>query len=212
MKRLFSFIGIFFFTIIVAPAVLGQIYAGYLNFDQTSVSVANGGTFNLGVIVNAGSDQINGSDVYVTYDSSLLEAQSISAGTFFPTVTNNITSGRVYIAGMVDQPATSKTGSGTIATITFRALKEGTGTISFDCSTSTIVKNDINATNMINCNQNGTAAVTVGAGSGGGGGGGGGGTVPTSLPQTGFFDNARNFGTVGAILLFVGVVLKLVIF
>lgn len=191
---------------------VSAVNAAFLQFDKPIVSANPQQAFQIALVVDAGSDQISSTDVYVLYDASLLQAQSVVAGTFFPTVTNNITSGKVYIAGLVDDPATYKTGSGTVATITFLPLKNGSGTLTFDCqpgvsSSSKIIKNDLNATNVIVCSQNGTSSVTVGAG----GGGAGGGTLvtPSVLPRTGMFENVVKVAIPGMILILIGGVLKL---
>ncbi len=196
--------------LVIFFAVIGSVQAveaATLKFDEATFSVASGDTFYVQVIVDAGSEQITSTDIYVLYDATILEAQSVSGGTFFPTVTKNITSGKVYIAGLVDDPATSKTGSGTVATITFKALKNGSATLTFSCDTSTyntskIIKNDVNATNIITCAQNGSSAVTVGGGSSSGGGT----TAPTpsSLPQTGILDNILKYSIPGMALLLIG--------
>jgi hypothetical protein len=57
----------------------------------------------------------------------------VAAGDYFTTVTNNIASGKIFIAGYVGSSTPYKTGSGTLASITFKALKSGTGTLTFDC-------------------------------------------------------------------------------
>ena len=81
-------------------------------------------------MVEPGTDALSATDVYVVYDATLLKATVVTAGTQFPIVTNDIaTSGKVYIAGMVSDPASSITASGTLATITFQGLKDGTGTL-----------------------------------------------------------------------------------
>jgi len=193
--------------IFLTPLFLSKVEAGYFKFDPTSSTAENGGTFQIAVVVDAGSDQIRSTDIYVTFDATLLEAQSVSAGTFFPTVTNNITSGRVYIAAMVDDAATTKTGSGTVATITFQALKEGAGTISFDCSSSLIVKADANGTNVLECSANGTNAVKIGRGTD---------TsaqipTPTQLPKSGNFENMLKWSGWGIILVLLGGVVRLLL-
>ncbi len=186
--------------------------AASLNFDKSTATAANGATFQISVTVDPGSDALNSTDVYVTYDATLLKATAVSAGAMFPIVQNDIsTAGKVYIAGMVSDPASSVSTAGTLATITFQGLKEGTGTLSFNCDTSFIIKNDINASNVIACSQNGTSAVTVGSG-----GSTNGTTAPTSapiseLPQTGIFDNVIKFALPGGILLILGSVLRLVL-
>ena len=123
------------------PFFSGKIEAGFFGFDKSTYSVAAGATIELKVTINAGSDELNGADAYIKYDSLLVTVDSVADGSFFPTVTKETgTSGTVWIAGMVDDPATSKTGTGTLATITLKGLKDGTVTLSFDCASSKIVK------------------------------------------------------------------------
>ena len=187
-----------------------RIEAASLKFDKSTISVASGGTFQIAVNVDPASDSITGTDIYVSHDSTLLKATAVSAGSLFPTVINDIsTTGKVYIAGMVNDPASPISTSGTVATITFQALKDGTATLSFDCNTSKIIKDDINSSNVISCSTNGTSVVTIGSG--------GGGTTPTSaapiseLPESGVFDNVAKFVIPGTILLILGSALRLVL-
>ena len=200
LKKIFFILGIFVFV----PLFL-SVQAASLNFDKTTVTAVNGGTFQIAVTVDPGSDALNSVDAYVSFDTNLLKATAVASGTLFSTVSNDIsTAGKVYIAGMVDDPASSVSSAGTVATITFQALKDGSGSLSFDCNTSKIIKNDINASNVIVCSANGTSAVTIGSG----------GTAPTSappsqLPQTGIFDNVIKFAVPGAILFLIGVIVKL---
>lgn len=199
----------------ITPLVFA-VEAASLKFNNSSATVSNGGTFQIEVIVDPGSDSVNSADIYVSYDGTLLKATGVSAGSLFPTVTNDVaTSGTVYIAGMVNDPANSISSSGTVAILTFEALKEGTGTLSFDCNSSKVVKNDLNATNVLTCTSNGTSAVTVGAG-----GSSdptatpvtdGTGETPTELPQTGIWDNVARLAIPGALLLLLGGALRLIL-
>lgn len=165
--------------------------AAYLKFDKTTIPTSAGQTFTVDVMVDAGSDQIVGVESYITYDSTLLEAQNVTEGTYFPTILKEISAGRVTVRGFINDPATSKTGTGTLGTITFKALKDGSGNLGYYCvqggsDSSKILKNDINSTDVIQCSQNATAAVTVGAGSAPATSI----TPPASLPKTGLFDNS----------------------
>jgi len=198
---------------VVIPVVFGSVSAASLKFDKTTVSTTNGGTFQIAVTVDPGSDALSSVDAYVTYDASYLKVNTVTAGTLFPTVSNDIsTSGKVYIAGMVNDPTTSISVSGTVATITFQALKDGTTTLAFDCNSSKVIKNDINASNVMTCSQNNSSVVTIGSG---------GGTnnsapaadnsVPAELPQTGIFENVANIAIPGIILLLLGGVFRLVL-
>jgi len=198
------------FYILLLPKVFCQASAASLKFDKTSASINVGETFFLSVIIDAGSEEISSTDIYITYDANLIEVQEVNNGNFFPTVTNDINPGRVYIAGMVDDPASSKTGSGTVATITFKGLKDGLVTISFDCNNSKIVKSDIDATNILQCSSSDRVVVSVGSG-------GSSDINPTptiqegTLPKSGVFDNLINFAIPGVILFLIGGGLKLFI-
>ncbi len=218
MGRFFALI-LLVILFLATPRFVHAVLAATLKFDQTSVSVASGGTFNINVIIDAGSDQVTSTDAYVTFDSSLLTAQSVAAGSYFPTVSNNISAGRVYVAGIVASAGASETGSGTLATITFKANTAGTATLAFDCqaglsSTSKVIKNDINATNVLDCTQTGTSTVTVGSGGTPGGGSSNTGTstnltpTPSALPKTGFFDEAK-YIIPGGMLILLGIMARL---
>lgn len=223
MKRYLSlFLPIIVFLVVVP--LLKSAWAANLKFDKTTVSTTNGGTFTISVIVDPSPDAVFSTDVYVNYDATALKANSVAAGSLFPTVTNDIsTSGKVYIAGLVNDPASSITAAGTLATITFQALKEATVTLSFDCATSKVIKNDINATNVLNCSQNGTSTVTIGAGGSsvnptatpvplsGNESDAGGEDIPQELPQSGELDNLIKFAISGIFLLILGSTLRFVL-
>lgn len=208
MKKILKTLLLLLVFFLSSPLLFNPAWAGFFKFDKTTAAVSNGGTFQIAVTVDPGSDSLNSVDAYVTFDSTVLKATSVAAGSLFPTVSHDeSTAGKVYIAGMVNDPASSISSAGTLATITFQGLKDGSATLAFDCNTSKIIKDDINASNVINCSQNGTAAVTVGSG--------GSSTQPTSppsqLPESGVFENVVKFAIPGAILLILGSVLRLVL-
>lgn len=203
----------------------GAVNAAFLKFDNSSYSVNTGDSFKVEIIVEPGADQITSIDSYVKYDSAIISADSVTDGTYFPTVLNDLTSGKAYIAGLVEGPSDFKTGTGTVATITFIALKEGETDLVFDCDnqatvTSKVIKNDVDSTNIIECSQNGTATVTVGVS----------GTTEettttptttedtptptqatvTELPASGSAENMMMLGMIGAVLVVIGGVAKLI--
>lgn len=213
--HLIIFLFVYFF-------IVGSVQAASVKFDKATVTVNANETFTLDAIVDAGSDQITSTDMWILYDSTALEAQNASPGAFFPAVTNNITAGKVYVAGLITDPGTYKTGSGTVAKITFKALKNGTATITYDCradvsNSSKVIKNAVDPTNVINCAQNGTSIITIGTGgvvptsaaiptsiySSG--------AVPTALPQSGFMDELPRLSMIGAILIVAGVLLRVLL-
>lgn len=195
------------------------VYAGTLKFDTTTVNTTVDNTFQVQVIVDATPDEITSIDAYITYDSSILQAQSVVVGTFFPSIAQNLTTGKVYVAGYVEDLATSKSGTGTVATITFKALTNGTTTLAYFCDTSVsetskVVKNDADVTNVIVCGSNGSSTVTVGGSSvptpttTGTGSGAGGTSEVTSLPQSGTLENILAVSIPGLILVAIGILFK----
>jgi len=212
MKKVLKIILLLLIFFLSSPLLFNPAWAGFFKFDKTTVSVANGETFQIAVTVDPGSDALNSVDAYVTFDSTVLKATAVTAGSLFPTVSNDIsTSGKVYIAGMVNDPASSISAAGTLATITFQGLKDGSVTLAFDCNTSKIIKNDINASNVISCSQNGSAAVTIGSGANPTAAPVANTGVASELPKSGIFDNVLKFAIPGMILLILGSVLRLVL-
>lgn len=199
-----------------------KVLAANLDFEPTSVSTDVGQTFEIKINVDSSGEQILSTDAVVLYDKDILSVQSIAEGTFFPTVTYDTSQeGQAYVAGMVDDPATWKEGSGTVATVVFSAIANGSTTLTFDCTPgetidSNIAKNDLHATDIIECSANGTTDVVVG---GGGEDDGGTTATPTStpasggtsgqLPQSGILDNVLKYSVPGIILLILGGLVKL---
>jgi len=220
--RNFRFYSVLIFCLLFVLTIIPhRANAASVKFDKGTVNVAVGDTFTLDPVVDAASDQITSTDMWILYDSTLLEAQNASAGAFFPSVTNNITAGKVYIAGLVTDPGTYKTGSGSVAKITFKALKNGSTTITYDCradvsNSSKVIKNAVDPINVINCAQNGTSIITIGTGT----------SLastpvptslytaqayPTALPQAGLMDQMPQLVTMGILFVVVGGVLRMLL-
>ncbi|OGK38430.1 hypothetical protein A3F03_02650 [Candidatus Roizmanbacteria bacterium RIFCSPHIGHO2_12_FULL_41_11] len=215
IKTLTLAIGLFLLTGFLVKV---PVQAAVLQFDPVSSNAAVAGTFDVKINVDAKTDSIAGSDIYIIYDPTLVEPQAVNYGTFFPIASNNITSGKIYISAVVEDSTQYKTGSGTVATVTFKGLQVGSGTLRFDCDltrsdASKIVKNDLNATNVIECGSLGTFSITVGGAAGS--------TALTSssntttssnLPQSGVIENVLRFSLPAILLLSVGLILKAVLF
>ncbi|KXK08825.1 MAG: Cohesin domain protein [Microgenomates bacterium OLB22] len=142
-----------------------------LGLDPETISTTAGQEISVGVIVDAGTDQILGTDVKLQYDASILQIVNISDGTYLP-IGKKLTNepGMIYIAGIVESAGQTKTGKGTLATVKFKALKNGSVTLSFLCQEnqtagdSNIVNNDVSPKDIISCSDNGSSVVTVGTG------------------------------------------------
>jgi len=199
------------------------VNAATLNFDPEFSNVAIDESFIVSIDLDSGAEQVAGTDIYIDYDKDLLSLQSVTGGDFFPLVNNIPTAGRLYISGVVANQGEFKTGLGTVATVTFKSLIAGSGTLEFDCDitktdTSKIVKNDFAASNIIDCSQlkthtvtssvDGTATVTPTTAAGGSGGTGGtGGT----LPESGAIEEMITYSAIGGGLLLFGFAIRMML-
>ncbi|HLC94732.1 MAG TPA: hypothetical protein VJH96_04155 [Patescibacteria group bacterium] len=172
MKTRIAKIAIWFYIVFfVAPSVTA-VSAAILQFDPTSISAGVSAAFEVKLYVDSKGEEINSVDSFILYDSTLLEVQAVNPGSFFPTVLQDLTkAGTVYVAGMVDFPGTFKIGAGSYASVVFKTKKTGTGTLTFKCTDgsttdSNVVKNDVNATDIIECASNGKTTITVGTSGG----------------------------------------------
>jgi len=224
MRKIYPLLANLFICSFVYFFIVSSAHAAFLKFDKTTATVAVGATFTLEAIVDAGSDQITSTDMWILYDPALLEAQTVASGTFFPVVTNSISAGKIYVAGLITDAGTYKTGSGTVATITFKGLKNGTATLSYDCradvsNSSKVIKNAVDPTNVIVCASNTTTVVTVGTGAGTAPTSAvvptavyGAQTYPTTLPQTGLMDELPKLFIMGSVFVMIGIAMRVLLF
>jgi hypothetical protein len=112
--------------------------ATVLSVSPTTVEKTTGDTFNLNIQIDTGENQVVGADLSLSFNSSVLEALTISPGSFLENpqeLTKNIDNqtGKItYSLGSF----TPKQGVGTLATIQFQAKAEGTSTLAFGTGTS----------------------------------------------------------------------------
>jgi hypothetical protein len=211
-----------------------SVFAATLEFDPTEKTVGTNEVVELNINVDPDGEQITSIDAYIEYDQNILEFQSIENADYFADFSeDSSTAGKAFYGGWVNI-GEYKTEQGTAATISFKALKEGTTTVSFYCDlnendTSKINKNDFDVTNLIDCNGNKSAEITIGEGGeeptstltptptdeDGGAGGEPEETITeapeTSLPQSGIFDNIIKYSAPGIALLLIGLALKLLL-
>ena len=210
-------------------------------FDATSKNVQMGNTLEVPINIHTDTGtEVIGVDIWLTIDEAYLDVQSINQGSYFPTVTGQKTStGKIYIAGLLEDTTTTKTGDGNIATILFTPKKTGTTEIRFDCQgnnvsdTSKININFTNPQNVIDCSSTASNVLSVNVSQAGveptptpiGGSGSGAPTAtppvyvpgnttltpaPTSLPNSGFFDNTLYYMlSGGALMSLAGIMRKL---
>ena len=176
-------------------AVEAQTLSPHFSFSPAATTIEIGETLAVAVEINTGGKNINSADAVVAFDSSLLEVTSVEEGLFFPTTTSDTSVlGEVKIYGVADSNA-PKTGTGTLATINFKAKKAGTARLTFSCQSGSTADSNINEgqIDVIVCSANGTGSYTITTAAA---------TVPvggeeatstgeatsTALPETGVFE------------------------
>lgn len=130
-----------------------------LSLTPTPISIAQGGTFNLAVNMDAKTNQVSAAQVQVNYDPTVLEAQSISAGTFLSVVLlpGAINNGAATIT-VGAPPGAPVSGAGTIANLSFKALKATATSVSFDVTNTQVAAIGLTGNQVGNLNP---ASVTV---------------------------------------------------
>ena len=103
-----------------------------LSLIPSTLSKNVGDEFTLDVRMDTASNQIIAVQLKVTYDATKLEAEWIHNGTMFPNILSSgtVQNGVVSIALGATNTTTPITGTGTVATIKFKALAPTTGPIS----------------------------------------------------------------------------------
>lgn len=171
MKKNFLIQTIFILmALLIAPKV-NSAWAAFLKFTPSSVTGSIGTNFDIKVDIDTDGEEIIAFDARILYPSNLIELQSIKEGTFITIGDKDTTElGKIYVNGVVPDPATSIKGQGTAVTLTFKPKANGSDKLTFVCIPgetafdSNIGKNDINTTDIIVCSKNGESAVTVGGG------------------------------------------------
>lgn len=150
------------------PRYLAQANStAFLSFDPTSKKVQASESFDVKVMVNTAGSETLSTDAYVIFDGDKVQAVSVQQGDFFPSVGSTISNNSVILRGMVTEPASFRKGTGLLATVKLKAIKQGVASGRFYCDlqagdTSKIIQNDIDAQNIINCSGNNTFNVTIG--------------------------------------------------
>lgn len=138
-----------------------------LLFDPAASTAAVGANFTISIMVDTFNNESLGTDAYIQYDTTAAQFVQVVNGDFFPSVSHTDQQGTLSIRGMVTEPASFRTGTGKLATVTFKGLKDVVTRFTFICggtsgASSKIIKNDINASNIIACDANNIFTATIG--------------------------------------------------
>ncbi|HRN71338.1 MAG TPA: cohesin domain-containing protein [Candidatus Woesebacteria bacterium] len=130
-----------------------------LSFNPTEIKAKQGQEIQLQINMFTGNEAVASTDVMINYDHTILEPvlTKTQNGTIFQSVDSKIViPGKLYVYGVQENTTQFANAQGTVATITFKTLQNGTNRLSFDCNpqiknTSQIIKGDTTFENIINC-------------------------------------------------------------
>lgn len=142
-----------------------------LSFETTSQPVVLGQNVDLNVNIFTDQEAVISTDIWIQYNPELLQPILPAKGSnlFESTEAKILEPGRIYIYGLRRDTLTAGPANGKIATLTFKALKNGNASFAFICNErgsvqSQIIKNDPQLENIINCERttSHTATIVVG--------------------------------------------------
>lgn len=202
------------------PGLLIPVYAQtspHLELSPASGIITGGGT-SIGINIDTGGQAAKSAKAVINFDSSLLEVSSIQASDFFDDVSHNIynSSGQVVVNANLSLGSMleSKTGTGTLATMTVRAkASSGTATMVFDCTEGSSTDSNINdptPLDIIVCSANVNGSYSLSGGQAtpsatpvsSPGIGGNGSATPAAVPVTGVSGPTIGLFLAGLFLIF----------
>lgn len=176
--------------------------AASLSFSPAAKTVVINDSFNVDVILNTGGQQSDGADVIVRYDGNKLTLVSATLGDLY---INKLTAD-TSTAGKVTFRATSSedqsfTGTGTFATMVFKAAAEGTANLYFDFTSGSTTDSNVAylGSDILGSTSNASYTITQS-------GTGGEASAAPSIPESGMVSPTILLLAGGLLLLLVGAV------
>jgi hypothetical protein len=125
---------ILFFALAIFLASSTGINAATLSLSPSTGEHSVDEEFTVDILLNTESTATDGVDIhYLNFDATKLEAQSVTAGSLYsstPVNTIDNTNGRIDFS-QITSGGTTYNGSGTLATVTFKVIAEGSAPLSF---------------------------------------------------------------------------------
>lgn len=182
MKKIFALTLVVLSLLSIKPVVAA---GPLLKLTPSTGTYTNGSTFTVTMGVDSGTEKSQGVDAWMTFNSGLLEVQSIetaSSPAFSFALGKNIynDTGKFDISCSSTDMSTygATVLNGDLVVITFKAKSTGTANVNFSCTAGSTTDSNIfnmTAADVINCASNVNGTYTINAGSS---------TDPTATPTT----------------------------
>ncbi len=144
-----------------------------LNIQPSKSSLAVNEQFTANVIIDTKTYSVAAVELHLTFPADKLQALSVAGGAFLPTELTPGTAGSGTATITVASGTSAKQGTGTIATITFKALVAGSAQIGFAGTTQVAAAGQ--SSNVVDTMTPATGTIA---------GGSGGTPTPTPAPRT----------------------------
>lgn len=132
-----------------------------LSAQASQATVTTGSEFTATILIDTKTYSVTAAELNISFPSDKLQAVSITAGQFLPTVLVPGSTGSGVAQITVASGTTAKQGTGTLATITFRALSSGVAQVGF--SNSTLVAATGQTGNVVDTMTPATITISGGA-------------------------------------------------
>lgn len=135
----------------------------YLSFSPSSGTKTVGESFDIAIHLDTGSTQTDGTRAIINYDTTKLEVLDMKNGVYASYPTKKWEGGKITISGISALDGPYYSGSGTFATISFRAKSTGTASLSFDYTAGSTTDSNVaeHNTNADILTSVGTASFTI---------------------------------------------------
>jgi hypothetical protein len=145
MKKIIAYLLTFVLILCLNEKIVFAASNATLALSPSSSSATVGSTFDVQIVLNTGGSNTSGTDISLRFDKDKLNIVDIKNGTIYNQYVGkniNNTTGISTISGLASTTTTLFKGTGTFATITFRAVAPGTAAVTFAYTPGN--KNDTN--------------------------------------------------------------------
>lgn len=200
MKKIFILISLIGLISLIRP--IKAYAAATLSLSPAAATKSVGEVFNVDIVVNTGGDPAAGVSALINYDATKLTAVQVTAGTVLAgtPLTNTINSSTGTIQYDTGNLSNNFTGTGTVATIQFRALAAGSAAVNYvfsagATSNTSIVAAAATPTNLLTTVNGGVYTISSGV-------------TPPTPPPTGVVENTLMAIGGGILFLIIGLIFK----
>lgn len=173
--------------------------AATFSLNPSSKTVSVNETFTVSVLLDTEGQPTDGADAIILYDSGKLSVTSASLGSLYANkvIEDYATAGKVTLRA-TSTASTSFTGSGTFATIVFKAIADGNANVDFQFTAGSTTDSNVSKEGSDLLTSVSSGSYTINASSGAGG---------TTLPQTGIITPTIFLASLGFLFILVPIFL-----